>query len=288
MKPKMKFQFTETNGITLHTAVAGPEDGPLVILLHGFPEFWYGWRNQIEPLAHAGFRVIAPDQRGYNLSDKPSGIENYTIDKLRDDIIGLIHASGREKASIIGHDWGGAVAWYLTATKPELVERLIAINIPHPEAMKKIMLRYPPQWLKSSYMAFFQLPQLPEAVLAGNNYSPMKQALLKTSKREVFSDSDLKKYEEAWSQEGSITAMLNWYRAIRYGGLSAFDGEKIDVPVKIIWGMGDQFLSMKSAKASLEYCENGELIFAGEATHWVNHEQPLLINKQIIEFLSKD
>ncbi|MFE4764858.1 epoxide hydrolase EphM, partial [Bacillus mycoides] len=126
----VKCQFVNTNGITLHVAAAGPEDGPLIVLLHGFPEFWYGWKNQIKPLGDAGYRVIAPDQRGYNLSDKPEGIDSYRIDTLRDDIIGLITQFTDEKAIVIGHDWGGAVAWHLASTRPEYLEKLIAINIP--------------------------------------------------------------------------------------------------------------------------------------------------------------
>ncbi|MGW6083164.1 epoxide hydrolase EphM, partial [Bacillus subtilis] len=173
----VKCQFVNTNGITLHVAAAGPEDGPLIVLLHGFPEFWYGWKNQIKPLVDAGYRVIAPDQRGYNLSDKPEGIDSYRIDTLRDDIIGLITQFTDEKAIVIGHDWGGAVAWHLASTRPEYLEKLIAINIPHPHVMKTVTPLYPPQWLKSSYIAYFQLPDIPEASLRENDYETLDKAI---------------------------------------------------------------------------------------------------------------
>jgi epoxide hydrolase 4 len=282
MTVDIDFQFVETNGITLHTAVAGPENGPLAVLLHGFPEFWYGWKNQIEPLVKAGYRVVVPDQRGYNLSEKPEGIKNYTIDKLRDDITGLIEAFGRSKAVIAGHDWGGAVAWYLTATKPEYVDKLIAINIPHPGAMEKTMRRYPPQWLKSSYMLFFQIPKVPESLFATDGYKHMRTALETSSKPGTFSATDVERYTEAWAQKGSLQAMLNWYRAIWYADIPK---DKISVKTKIIWGLGDQFLSTETAKASLDFLTDGNLVFVGEATHWVNHEQPDIVNRHILDFL---
>jgi pimeloyl-ACP methyl ester carboxylesterase len=124
--------FVETNGITLHTVQAGPADGPLVILLHGFPEFWYGWHEQIRPLAEAGFRVVVPDQRGYNLSDKPDGVERYRIDELSRDVVGLIDAAGREQAAVVGHDWGAAVAWWTALHHADRVSKLVAVNVPHP------------------------------------------------------------------------------------------------------------------------------------------------------------
>lgn len=153
---QIEFQSIQTNGVTLHTAMAGPENGPLLVLLHGFPEFWYGWKNQIIPLAEAGYRVVVPDQRGYHLSDKPGGVESYVLDKLRDDIVDLIKTlSPNQKAIVGGHDWGGAVAWHLASTRSQYVEKLIIVNMPHPRVMMKVLPFYPPQWKKSSYIAFF-------------------------------------------------------------------------------------------------------------------------------------
>ncbi|MCO4851578.1 alpha/beta fold hydrolase [Bacillus vallismortis] len=282
----VKSQFVKTNGITLHVASAGPEDGPLLVLLHGFPEFWYGWKKQIKPLADAGYRVIAPDQRGYNLSDKPEGIESYRIDTLRDDIIGLITQFTDEKAIVIGHDWGGAVAWHLASTHPEYLEKLIAINIPHPDIMKTVTPVYPPQWLKSSYIAFFQLPDIPEASLQENGYESLDRAIGLSTRPELFSSEDVSRYKEAWKQPGALTAMLNWYRALRKGSLS----EKVTyetAPYRMIWGMEDRFLSRKLAKETEKRCPNGHLIFVDEASHWINHEKPAIVNQLIMEYLNK-
>ncbi len=282
----VKCQFVKTNGITLHVATAGPEDGQLLVLLHGFPEFWYGWKNQIKPLADAGYRVIVPDQRGYNLSDKPEGIDSYRIDTLRDDIIGLITQFTDEKAIVIGHDWGGAVAWHLASTRQEYLEKLIAINIPHPHVMKTVMPMYPPQWLKSSYIAFFQLSDKPEASLKDNDYEALDKAIGLSTRPEMFTSEDVSKYKEAWKQPGALTAMLNWYRALRKGSLA----EKTScetVPYRLIWGMEDRFLSRKLAKETEKHCPNGHLIFVDEASHWINHEKPDIVNQLILDYLKK-
>ena len=149
MDSNIEFKYLETNGITLHVAVTGPEDGELVILLHGFPDFWYGWRKQIYALSEAGYRVAVPDQRGYNKSDKPKGKKAYVINELGQDIIGLIKHFKREDALIIGHDWGGAVGWHLASTHPEFVQKFIAINIPHMGVFPKALLKIPSQLIKS-------------------------------------------------------------------------------------------------------------------------------------------
>lgn len=279
---EVEFHLIETNGIRLHAAVAGPEDGELVVLLHGFPEFSYGFHHQMEELAASGYRVVVPDQRGYHLSDKPEQIEDYTINKLSDDIAGLIEAFGETSAIVIGHDWGGAVAWHLAASKPEYVKKLIAINIPHPTAMPRVFMKNPLQWLKSSYMAFFQLPEVPEKLMAANDFESMKQAMKGTARPDAFTDQELERYKDAWSQPGALTGMLNWYRAIRKGSLLQMP----KAPLRIIWGLGDQFLSPMLATESLKFCENAELVWVGEATHWVHHEQPEIVNRLIKEFLT--
>ncbi|MBD8016793.1 alpha/beta fold hydrolase [Planococcus wigleyi] len=283
----VNFQFLESNGINLHVAVAGPEDGLLVVLLHGFPEFWFGWKNQIQPLAEKGYRVVAPDQRGYNLSDKPEGIDNYTVDHLRDDVIGIIEHFKKESAIVIGHDWGGAVAWHLAATHPEYVDKLIVLNIPHPKAMPRVLKKNPLQWMKSSYIAFFQLPNLPEKALGMGEFKTMQQSIEQTSKKNTFSPHEMEQYKAAWSQSDALTAMLNWYRAIRRGSFRQIPETKIKVPVRIIWGLGDQFLSPMLAKESMSFCEEVNLAFVGEATHWIQHEQPDIVNRLIDQFINE-
>ncbi|WP_018924510.1 alpha/beta fold hydrolase [Salsuginibacillus kocurii] len=275
------FEYIKTNGVTLHTALAGSQDGELVVLLHGFPEFWYGWKHQIEALAAEGYWVVAPDQRGYHLSSKPEGVAAYEMNELRDDILGLITQLGRKQAVIIGHDWGGAIGWHLAATRPEVVRYFIPINIPHPGVMPKVMGTHPVQILQSSYMLFFQLPTFPERTMQAKQFDSLKQALLKTSKNETFSETDLQWYEKAWSQPGALTGMLNWYRAMNAETITELMRRNVHVPVHMLWGIGDQFLSTALAKESMTRCTNGELTFIGEATHWVQHEQPEVINHLI-------
>ncbi|WP_411843295.1 alpha/beta fold hydrolase [Salinicoccus sp. HZC-1] len=283
----IEFEYIQTNGIELHAAVSGPEDGDLVILLHGFPEFWFSWRRQIRVLAEAGYRVVVPDQRGYNKSDKPDGIRAYGIDTLRDDIIGLIHHFERKDAAIIGHDWGGAVGWHLAGTHPELVRCFVAINMPHLAVLPKVMLTTPLQWLRSSYILFFQAPKVPEAILSSNDYRYMELALKTTSKKGTFTEKELGGYNISWEKPKALTSMLNWYRAMPRSMKNIKRSGRIDVPVKIIWGTGDQFLSKKLAEESLKFIDSDSVIWVDEATHWVHQEQPDVVNGQLIRFLNK-
>ena len=271
-----------TNGINLHTIVAGPEDGPLALLLHGFPEFWYGWRKQIPALAAAGYRVVAPDQRGYHLSDKPQGVDAYVLNKLVADAAGLITACGRDKAFVVGHDWGAAVAWQLAITQPEQVEKLVILNVPHPEVFLKTLRSNPKQLLKSWYMLFFQLPYLPETLCQLNDWRAATRALVATSRAGTFSASDLARYREAWSQPGAFTAMLNWYRAL-FRSRPRPTPSRVQVPMLVLWGAQDRFLSAEMAQKSVAFCDDGQLVLF-EATHWLQHEEAESVNRLILEF----
>lgn len=286
MTNDIEFEYIETNGITLHVAVTGPEDGKLVILLHGFPDFWYGWRRQIKMLAEAGYRVAVPDQRGYNKSDKPKGKKAYVINELQQDIIGLIKHFKREDAVIIGHDWGGAVGWHLTSTHPKLLQKFIAINIPHMGVFPKALLKTPSQLIKSLYMIFFQIPILPEKILNGRNFKNAAQVLKSSSKKGTFTESDIKEYKRAWSKSGALTGMLNWYRALPLSW-KHISKQKIEVPVKIIWGEKDSFLSKSLAEESLQFINATSVTWINGATHWVNQEEPDVVNKEILEFLNE-
>mgnify|MGYP006286701035 CR=1 FL=1 len=274
------FQIT-VNDLQLHTAAAGPTTGSLVILLHGFPEFWYGWRKQIPYLADAGFRVLAPDQRGYNRSEKPRGIEAYGIDQLAQDVLGLMDAAGREQALIVGHDWGAAVAWHLAANYPQRIARQVILNVPHPTVVARQLRRNPRQLLKSWYMLFFQLPRLPEFLLGCCSWQALTSALVSTSRPGTFSSQDLSCYREAWSKPGAFTAMLNWYRAARRGLTARSSSGLISIPTLIIWGARDQFLERKLAQLSLERCQKGKLVLLEQATHWVQHEEADRVNQLI-------
>jgi pimeloyl-ACP methyl ester carboxylesterase len=285
MTDNIGFTTIATNGIHLRVAQAGPKDGPLVILLHGFPEFWFGWRSQIPALAAAGFCVWAPDQRGYAASDKPPRVQDYTLDKLAGDVAGLIKAAGRSRAAVVGHDWGGAVAWWLAANNPELVDRLGILNVPHPQVMRKMVLANPRQTLRSWYMFAFQIPWLPEWMARRNNWASIVKAMKSSSRPGTFSESDFDQYRQAWSQPGAYSAMLNWYRAVfRYGSPQPRNS-RITLPTLILWGKQDRFICHDAAEASLALCDQGRLQTYETATHWLQHEEPADINRRIIEFL---
>jgi pimeloyl-ACP methyl ester carboxylesterase len=273
------------NGIALHCIEAGPEDGPLVILLHGFPEFWWGWRYQIGPLAEAGFRVLAPDQRGYNLSDKTEGKNAYDLDTLAGDVVGLCDALGRKSCHVVGHDWGGLVAWWTATRHPDRVGKLVALNAPHPAIVGPYLRSHPRQMLRSLYAGFFQIPRLPEATLSADGYRSLRRALLNSSRKGTFSEADLALYQETWSRPGALTAMLNWYRALP--GFIPEDRSKLRVsmPVLIVWGMRDDFMERGMAEASLALCDQGRIRWFEDATHWVHLEEAQALQAEITDFL---
>jgi pimeloyl-ACP methyl ester carboxylesterase len=272
------------NGIDLHVLAAGPRGGPLVILLHGFPEFSYGWRRQIKPLAAAGLRVIAPDQRGYNLSDKPDGVGAYTIDVLADDLIGVADMLGRERFAVVGHDWGAAVAWHLAARNPERVERAVVLNGIGVTIGRDYARASPSQMLKSWYIGFFQTPGLPELALRAADFAWLRSAMKRSSRPGTFEADDFRRYREAWRRPRALTAMLNWYRALRLYARS-LPPEGMRVPLRVIWGDRDAFLEQGMVEAALRWCERGEAFHLPDATHWVQHEEPERVNELLIEFL---
>src|SRR5688572_6545121 len=271
--------YIETNGIRLHVVTAGPKDGKPVILLHGFPEFWYGWRHQIPALAAAGLRVIVPDQRGYNLSDIPKGIKPYALSELVRDVTGLLDHFGLEKACLAGHDWGAGVAWQVALTFPECIERLAILNVPHPAVMFNFLRKSPEQLLKSWYIAFFQIPGLPERLLAQNNFERMTRALLKSGREATFSPEDIRAYKQAWANPGGLSGMLNWYRAAARYAPAIPDDVRIHLPALILWGKHDVALSHEMAQSSIELCDNGKLILFEHATHWVQHDEAESVNR---------
>ncbi|MER2079862.1 alpha/beta fold hydrolase [Psychrobacillus psychrotolerans] len=281
-------KYIETNGIKLHVVQQGPEEGQLVILLHGFPEFWYGWSNQMSYLAAKGFRVWAPDQRGYNLSDKPKKVSDYRMDQLSADVASLIKASGKEKVILVGHDWGGIVAWRVAREYPELLHKLIILNAPHELAMSKQLLQHPLQILKSSYIAFFQLRGIPEKIFGMSNWKAVEKALVSSSRKGTFSEEELQNYRTAWSQPGAMRSMINWYRALVANYTSSDVPSRVTVPTFLIWGAKDQFLGSELASKSLEFCENGRGVLLGEATHWVHHEEPERVNQLILDFIDQE
>ncbi len=281
-------QFIETNGICLHVLQDGPEEGPLVILLHGFPEYSYCWKHQIPYLAAAGYRVWTPDQRGYNISDKPDGIASYSLDELAADVIGLIDAAGQEKIFLIGHDWGAAVAWWVAGKYPDRLLKIVIINVPHWAVIQKHLRSNFSQLLKSWYFFFFQLPQIPELLGRQCNWYLLTKMLKNSSRKNTFSKNDLDKYREAWSQPKAFSSMLNWYRSMIQKPPAPPSNPRITVPTLLIWGIKDNFLGKEMAQPSIDLCDDGRLILIEEATHWVQHEEAKRVNEAIYHFIRKE
>ncbi len=280
-------EFRDVNGIRMHVGVAGPVDGPLVVLLHGFPEFWYGWHHQIRPLVEAGFRVLVPDQRGYNLSERPPAVADYRISLLAGDIRELIASEGRESACVVGHDWGAMVAWYLACAHPQCVNALVVCNVPHPSAFRKLAPRRWRQIKKSWYALFFQLPWLPEWMLEAGHFRSFRAVLAKDARPGSFTETDLWRYRSAWQRSGGVGGMVNWYRsAVRHRETP--QQSRVAAPTLILWGVHDSYLIAELAEASLEYCEQGRLVWFDEASHWLHHEFPDEVTQHIIEHCKKD
>src|ERR1700751_4490328 len=225
--------YAEIGDQRLHYVEAG--DGPLIVLLHGFPEFWYGWREQIEPLAEAGLRVVAPDMLGYNLTARPSDVAAYDSGQLTADIRGLIRERGAESALLVGHDWGGTVAWDTAMNYPEVVDRLAILNAAHPRKLSQ-GLHHPGQLRKSWYFFFFDLPDLPEAVVHADHWHFFRHFL--RAARPAYTPEETERYVEAWSQPGASTAMINYYRSsVRTSPKRAAAAIRpIKAPTLVIWG----------------------------------------------------
>ncbi|MCB8926517.1 MAG: alpha/beta hydrolase [Ardenticatenaceae bacterium] len=276
--------FIDVGGIILHTLIAGPEDGPLAVLLHGFPEHWVSWRKQVPALAQAGYRVVVPDQRGYNRSSKPWGIRPYRLDALTQDIANLITKLGRETAVIIAHDWGGGVGWQFAADYPQMTDKLIIMNAPHPQAMWREFRKGWEQRLKSWYMLFFQLPLLPELVFTLNPYQTAQQSFQQmTTQPGAFNDDEVEMMAVAMSQPRAMTSMINWYRALRYP--AANQEAHISAPTLLIWGEQDFALSRALTEDLEPWVPNIQRHYIAQSNHWVQNEAPAEVNAAMLAFL---
>ncbi|NEN05845.1 alpha/beta hydrolase [Diaminobutyricibacter tongyongensis] len=269
-----------SDDVTLHYVEAG--EGPLVVLLHGFPAFWYTWREQIAPLANAGFRVVAPDLRGYNLSSKPGDFTDYTADKPAADIRALIRELGSEKATVIGHDWGGSVAWTLAMNSPEVVDRLVILNAAHPRKLNE-GLKHPRQLRRSWYFFYFQLKGSPERHAERDNWKFFKEFL---DANPAYTDQQLDRYTEAWSQPGAVKGMIDYYRAaVRLGSKQKV--LPISAPTLVIWGQGDRYLGADLAEPHAEDVPNLVAVERLEnASHWVHHDKAARVNELLVDFLA--
>jgi pimeloyl-ACP methyl ester carboxylesterase len=277
--------YAQVGDTRLHYVEAG--DGPLLVLLHGFPEFWYGWRLQIAPLAAAGFRVVAPDTRGYNLSSKPDGVAAYGADKLADDIRGLIRERGAESACVVGHDWGGTIAWTLAMNHPEVVHRLAILDAAHPRTLQK-QLPHPGQLRRSWYFFYFALPGLPERHTSAGRFRFLRNFLRDASP--AYTSEEMDRYVEAWSQPGAVTAMLNYYRnSVRTPPKKAKAAiRRISAPTLVIWGERDRYLGPKLAEPDPDDVPNLDRVERlADASHWVHHDEAERVNQLLIDFFSR-
>jgi pimeloyl-ACP methyl ester carboxylesterase len=279
---KLKFEFIPTNGIKLHTALGGRESGEPVILLHGFPDAWFGWEFQISALTSSGFRVVVPDQRGYNLSDKPKGVANYQMSVLTKDILGLADSLGFDRFHLAGHDFGALVSWSLAMSSPDRLQRLVIANVPHPHIMRQYIRRNLSQIRKSWYAFIFKIPILPEWIIRRRNWKILMSAMAIG-----LSEEHRNRYREAWSQQNAMTSMINWYRAVsvRFSSQGT-EPSSITTPTLILWGKLDPHISYEMAQLSVEICENGHLVTFDKASHWVHQDEPEEFNKLMINHFS--
>ncbi len=283
----LRERYIETNGIKLHVMEAGPQDGPMILFLHGFPEFWYAWRKQIGYFAKRGYLVVAPDQRGYNLSDKPQGISAYKIDELSKDALGLVAAYGRKRIFLVGHDWGAAVSWWTAIKYPEWISKMVILNVPHPKVMTRHMFSNRLQMQRSWYIFYFQLPGAVEKLAAATNYDWLLELMTFSARPGTFSAEDLEKYRAAFAQPGAFSAMVNWYRASVQTKQEQPASYDVTVPMLFMWGTEDVAMLTELADESMPYCKQGRLVKFPGVSHWIQHEEADRVNAMIEDFIGK-
>ncbi|WP_019500566.1 alpha/beta fold hydrolase [Pseudanabaena sp. PCC 6802] len=281
---KWQHGYVKTNGIKLHYVTAGA--GELMLMLHGFPEFWYSWRHQIDEFSE-DYKVVALDLRGYNDSDKPAGVSAYTMATLIEDIRGVINGLGYGTCILVAHDWGGAIAWHFAYVYPDMVSKLIVMNLPHPAKFSE-GLSTPKQLLKSWYIFFFQIPWLPEQLLAFNDYRAIAAAFTEWAiDKSAFTAEDIAAFKDAASRRGALTAMLNYYRNIfQSGAIGSRTWSAIKIPTLMIWGENDAALGKELTYGTELYVKDLTLKYIPNCSHWVQQEQPKLVNQYMREFLT--
>lgn len=289
--PSIRHGYAQVGDVRLHYAECGEGDR-LVLLLHGFPECWYSWRRQLPALGRR-FRVVAPDMRGYNLSDKPGRVEDYRIGRLVDDVTGLIRHFGAREAAVVGHDWGAAVAWAVAQHYPDYVSKLASLQVPPPAVWaRNLTLR---QLLRSWYMLLFQLPSVPEWWVARGDFAALGKMFRATSRPGTFSDDDVEVYKAALREPGALTAAVNYYRA----NLRTFLGrgfrdreirkhERVRVPTLFVYGERDFAIIPETVKGVADYVDAPytELRLA-RSNHWVQQESPAEVNAALLSFLEE-
>ncbi|MGB5747234.1 MAG: alpha/beta hydrolase [Desulfobacterales bacterium] len=293
--PDFQSQYAGVNGLRLHYVSVG--QGKLIMFVHGFPEFWYEWEKQLVEFGQ-DYQAVAPDMRGYNLSSKPAEVEKYHLKEIIEDLRALAEHLGHEKFIMVAHDWGGAIAWSAAMRHPELLEKLIIINSPHPAVFARELLNNPDQQKASQYMLMLRSPEA-ERVLTKNNYARLMDVLVQFGSKWKMSEEKRQKYITAWSQPGALTGSLNYYRASPlYPPTSKNDEEQIrnilglpkemfeiKIPTLVIWGEQDRALLTGNLDGLGDYIEDLTVKKIPDGTHWVSHEQPELVNSLIRDFI---
>jgi pimeloyl-ACP methyl ester carboxylesterase len=283
-----------SRGVRLHYVEAAPQAATekgiarVCCALHGFPEFWYSWRHQLPALAAAGFHALAPDLRGYNLSSKPPGVRFYRVEALVGDVLGLIRHTGRERAVVVGHDWGGVLAWFLAALHPGAVERLVILNAPHPAAFFR-EVRTPAQLARSWYVFFFQLPVLPELMMRAGDYALLERMLSRQPRRPgSFTPEDIRLYKQALGRPGALTAAINYYRAAlrRSPRPDPRVLQPLRVPTLVVWGERDAYLNPRLLDGLDRWVPGVRVERLPGVSHWVQNDAPEPVNRLLLEFLT--
>lgn len=290
----LRHEHADLNGLHLHYTASG--EGKLIMFAHGFPEFWYGWKDQLNEFGR-DYLAVAPDLRGYNLSSKPPDVAQYEVKNLVEDLRALAQHLGRNRFILTGHDWGGIVAWAYALIHPEEIEKLVIINAPHPAAFARELRESPAQQAASLYMLMLRSPQA-ERILSANNYQVLVETVLEEGlKLGYFTEEDRRAYLEAWSMPGALTGGLNYYRAARAGPPQAegdfatrnlaldFASFTVRVPTLVIWGEQDRYLLTGNLEGLERYVPDLTIRRVPDGSHWVIHEKPALVNTFIREFI---
>jgi epoxide hydrolase 4 len=280
----LEARVVDVGDVSLFVVLAGPAEGPPVVLLHGFPEFWYAWSRPMAVLAAAGFRVAVPDQRGYGHSDKPADVAAYRLDHLSDDVAGLIGTLGWQRANVAGHDWGGAVAWTAAIRHPDRVSRLAIIDTPHPRAFGSV--RSDAQTI-SWFRTFFQVPWLPEWSSRVGNWFLVARMLRTTALPGAFPDEKMDLLRSAWDHDGAYSTMVNWYRAAFRSGAPPDGDMQVHVPTLVLLAPTDAFMAGETTRASLRWVDDGRIVELPRGTHWVLQEDPEAVARELARFFTR-
>ncbi|NWF70055.1 MAG: alpha/beta hydrolase [Chloroflexi bacterium] len=275
----------KAHGLNLHVVQAGPPDGALVLLLHGYPEYWGIWQPQLDFLAQKGFYAWSVDLRGYHPSEQALSLADYTLDALAADVLALIAAAGRERATLVAHDWGGMVAFWTAQKHGARLDKLAVFNAPVPGVFNQVFWRSRAQFSASAYVLFFQLPFLPEWYLARGDYAFPARIMQRSAVRGTFTDEILEKHKMIWRQPGTMRAMLNYYRALWQRPSPPPANPRISTPTLLVWGARDHWLTPELAEKSIALCDAGRLETWQDSKHWSVQEYPERVNTVLAEFL---